>query len=204
MRLFHAPGTCSLGIRILLEEAGAPYDLSVLDLSKGAQRDPAYLAVNPKGKVPALQRDDGSLLTEFPAIALWIARQYPDAGLWPSDREGEVRTLELLENLVGTVHMRGFTLALMPMKFVPGPEAQQALREHGLAVAREGLARTAEALGEQPFLNGTRPGAADAVLFYLLLWAQRLEIPLAGTLTAFRERMMARDTVRRALDMPAA
>jgi len=204
MRLFHAPGSCSLGIRVLLEEIGTPYDLTVVDLATAGQRTPAYLAMNPKGKVPALMRDDGSVLTEFPAIALWLAREFPAAGLWPTDREGEVRTLELLDFLVSSLHMRGFTLALVPGKFVPDPTAQDALRAHGLGVVRDGLAQVAARLGDAPYLNGDRPGVTDAALFYQMLWAARLQLELPAALADFSQRMMTRDAVRRAMDSAAA
>ena len=203
LTLFHAPGTCSLGIRVLLEEIGAPHDLVLVDLASGGQRAPAYLALNPKGKVPALRREDGSVLTEFPAIALWLSRQFPQAGLWPTDLEGEVRTLELLEYLVSTVHMRGFTLALVPMKFAPGDEAQAALRAHGRAVAEQGLAQAASLLRDDGFLNGARPGVTDAALFYLLQWAPRIGLDLPEAVVRFDHRMKVRPAVRRALDMPA-
>lgn len=204
LTLFHAPGSCSVGIRVLFEEIGVSYTLHTLDLRAGAQRDPAYLALNPKGKVPALGREDGSVLTEFPAIALWLARRFPDAGLWPADPEGEVRTLELLDFLVSSVHMRGFTLALVPMKFVPDVAAQRALADHGRKVAADGLAQVAARLGKDPFLHGARPGVADAALVYMLPWAARVGIDLPAPLTDYHARMLARPAVRRALDLPAS
>jgi glutathione S-transferase len=204
MKLFHAPGACSLGIRVLLEEIGAPHEVVGVDLRAGGQRTPDYLAMNPKGKVPALLRDDGSVLTEFPAIALWLARTYPEAALWPTGIEEEARAMELLDYLVSTVHMRGFTLVLVPQKFVPGDEAQAALRAHGRAVATEGLAQVAQRLGEKPFLNGERPGVTDAALFYILRWAAGAGVTVPDALQAFDDRMMARAPVRRALDLPAA
>ena len=93
LTFFHCPGTCSLGIHVLLEEAGAPYQLILVNLMKGEQHAPAYLAQNPKAKVPALLREDGSLLTEWPAIATWLALTY-DKALLPMDAEGLARTLE--------------------------------------------------------------------------------------------------------------
>jgi glutathione S-transferase len=204
LTLFHAPGSCSVGIRVLLEEIGAPYGLVTLDLGSGAQRDPTYLGLNPKGKVPALRRADGSVLTEFPAISLWLARRFPEADCWPADHEGEARTLELIEFLVSTVHMRGFTLALVPMKFVSDEAAQQALRAHGRTVALTGLAQVAARLDEAPFLHGARPGAADAALVYMLPWAGRLGIDLPAPLAEYHRRMLARPAVRRAFDLPAS
>ncbi len=73
MKLYYAPGACSIGIHILLEEIGLPYDLERVNLQQGEQYKPAYTAVNPKSKVPTLVRDDGSVLTEYPAIAYWLA-----------------------------------------------------------------------------------------------------------------------------------
>ena len=73
MKLFYAPGACSLGIHVLLEEIGKPYEASPLKLMEGAQFKPEFTSINSKSKVPTLQKDDGSVITEFPAIAFWIA-----------------------------------------------------------------------------------------------------------------------------------
>ena len=94
MKLMHTPGTCTLGIHVLLEEIGKLYELEAVDLRGGAQYRPPFTALNPKSKVPALVRDDGSLLTEFTAIAYWLARANPEAGLWPDDAEAQARALE--------------------------------------------------------------------------------------------------------------
>ena len=69
MKLYYAPGACSIGIHVLLEEIGRPYELQRLSFPDGEQHQPAFQAVNRKGKVPTLVRDDGTVLTEFPAIA---------------------------------------------------------------------------------------------------------------------------------------
>lgn len=204
LTLFHAPGSCSVGIRVLLEETGAPHVLHTIDLRAGGQNAPAFRALNPKGKVPALRREDGSVLTEFPAIALYLARRFPEAGLWPTDPEGEVRTLELLDFMVSTIHMRGFTLALVPMKFVPDAAAQQALAQHGRQVAADGLAQVAARLGAGPFLNGARPGVTDAALAYMLPWCARIGIEPPAPLAALFARLTQRPAVRRALDLPVS
>jgi glutathione S-transferase len=81
--LFHAPNSRSGGARALLEELGVPYDLHVLNLKKNEQREPKYLAVNPMGKVPAILHD-GALVTEQPAVYLYLADLYPQIGLAPA------------------------------------------------------------------------------------------------------------------------
>lgn len=204
MQLFHAPRSCSLGIRILLEEIGVPHQVATIDLSSGQQRDAAFLAVNPKGKVPALLRDDGTVLTEFQAIALWLAWRFPEAGLVPNSPDAAARVIEAMEFIVGTVHMRGFALALMPGKFVSSPSAQEELRAHGLRVATDGLHHVSTLLGETPWLSGSRPGVADAALFYVTYWAKALNIDLPAALGAFYDQMLKRPSVLRAIDASPA
>jgi len=200
MQLFHAPRSCSLGIRILLEEIGVPHQIAMIGLSSGQQRDTAFLAVNPKGKVPALLLDDGTVLTEFQAIALWLAWRFPDAGLLPDGPDAAARVIETMEFIIGTVHMRGFALALMPGKFVSSPSAQEELRAHGLRVATDGLRHLSTLLGNTPWLSGSRPGVADAALFYVTYWAAALNIDLPAPLRAFYDQMLKRPSVLRAID----
>src|SRR5260370_2566074 len=102
-RLFYAQGACSLGIHVLLEEMGKPYEAELLTLREGAQFKPEFTSVNPKSKVPTLVRDDGSVLTEFPAIAYWLAVSNPQAQLLPADAEGQARALEAMDYVVATL-----------------------------------------------------------------------------------------------------
>ncbi|MGV8936094.1 MAG: glutathione S-transferase family protein [Allorhizobium sp.] len=84
LKLFVSPGSCSLACHIALEEAGAVYVAERLAMAKGAQNQPEYLAINPKARVPALVTDRG-VITETPAILVYIAQSYPQAGLAPLD-----------------------------------------------------------------------------------------------------------------------
>lgn len=198
LRFFFSPGACSVGIRVLLEEARASYASTEINVMRGVQNGEAYRAVNPKGKVPAILRDDGSLLTEYQAIAWWIARSYPAAGLAPYDQEGQIRAMELLDYIVGTVHMRGFSLLIVPHRFARSEGAQTEIREYGRQVAAAGMDQLSAALGEKDWLAG-RFSLADSGLFYLTFWARRHAVPLAPNLKAFHERMKARPSVTRAL-----
>ena len=198
MKFFYAPGTCSIGIHLLLEEIGAPYESIKVDFRAKEQFSEKFRALNPKGKVPTLVRDDGSVLTEFQAIAFWLARAYPKAGLLAEDLEGQTRTMELLDFMVASVHMRGFTFILVPMKFTPTEAAQQELTAHGRSVVADGFDRLASTLGDKDWLMGNF-SIADAALFSLTTWAKAKDVALPATLAAFHERMLARPSVQRAL-----
>ena len=101
MKLYYMPGACSIGIHVLLEEIGKPYDLQKIDGAKQEQYGPDFVKLNPKSKVPTLQKDDGSVLTEFPAIATWLARKNPEKGLLPPDADGEAKALEGKDYVAG-------------------------------------------------------------------------------------------------------
>ena len=199
MKLFYSPGACSIGIQILLRETGQPFELVKTDLHKGAQHTPEFLAVNPKAKVPVLQRDDSSILTEFPAIAFYLARTNPDKNLLPAGLEGEIRTLELLDYMVATIHMRGFTRLLRPGLFSTTPGDEDKIRQLGREIALQGFANLQPALGGKPYLFGDF-SIADAALFYLEFWARnRAQIPLPQNLDAHLDRMLARPSVQASL-----
>lgn len=202
MKFYHSPGTCSLGIHILLEELSVPYESVAIDVRKGQQFSPEFQTVNPKGKVPALIRDDGSLLTEFQAIAFWLARAHPETGLIPGDVDGQARVLELLDYIVGSVHMRGFTLFMVPQKFVQSDVARAELAEHGRNVAAQALAFLSESLGKKDYLFSNFT-IADAALFYVTEWARVFHVEMLANLHSFNQRMRARPAVMRALSRQA-
>jgi len=123
MKLYYAPGACSIGIHVLLEEIGKPYQTEQVNLRDGAQFKPPFTGVNAKAKVPTLERDDGSILTEFPVIARWLARQNPQANLIPKDEEADTRAMEYI---VGTIHsqdLRGFFAPIGSLR--PNPITRQ-------------------------------------------------------------------------------
>lgn len=104
LTLYYAPGACSLSPHIALEEAGADFQAVRVDFARGEQRSPAYLAINDKGRVPALADGDW-VLTENPAILRHIADSHPQAGLWPEDAREGARCAEWLAWLAAAVHV---------------------------------------------------------------------------------------------------
>jgi len=196
--LFHSPGSCSNGILVLLNEIGAPFDVQIVNVREGMQNTPEYRAMNPKGKVPALKRDDGSVLTEFGTIAWWLGRENPEAGLWPEDEETQTRIMEALDYMVATIHMRGFTFVKAAPKFASDPGMQDVLRAHGREQVEKGLAQLSDMLGDKDYLFGDF-SIADGALCYLLDWAVMDKFELPENLAACHARLHARPGVKRAL-----
>jgi glutathione S-transferase len=105
MMFFYAPGTCALAARIVLEDIGEPYELVRVDFSRQEQTSPDYLAINPKGRVPALVTDHG-VLTETPALLAYLAQVFPEAGLAPLDDPFAFAELQAFNSyLASTVHV---------------------------------------------------------------------------------------------------
>jgi glutathione S-transferase len=199
MKLFYAPGVCSIGIHVLLEEIGKPYDLELVNLREGAQYQPPYKSVNPKSKVPTLQRDDGSILTEFPVIAYWLARQNPQAKLVPQDLETETRAAEAMEYAVGTMHGQGFARIFRPGNFGPA-DAEEQVKTRGRELVETGFGILDKALAGKSYLGGNELSVADAAVFYCEFWAAgRLGMKLPPNVAAHYERMKGRPAVQRAM-----
>jgi glutathione S-transferase len=197
MKLYYAPGACSIGIHVLLEEIGKPYQLEPVNLREGAQFKPPFAAVSPKSKVPALERDDGSVLTEFPVIARWLGRQ---ANLLPKDDEADIRAMEAMEYAVGTMHGQGFGRLFRSERFAPSAADHDAVKATGREVVEKGFAVLDQALAGKNYIGGNDFSAADTALFYVEFWgAKRLGLKLPANCAAHFDRMMARPAVQRTL-----
>jgi glutathione S-transferase len=200
MKLYHSPGACSIGIHVLLEEIGKPYQLEPVNLREGAQYKPPYTNINPKSKVPTLERDDGSILTEFPAIAYWLARQTPQANLVPKDDETMIRAAEAMEYVVGTMHGQGFARIFRAERFAPSASDQESVKAAGRDIVEKGFALVDKALADKNYLGGNELSIADAALFYVEFWAaKRLGMKLPSNCAAHFDRMMARPAVQRVM-----
>ena len=197
MKLLYAPGACSLGIHVLLEEIGKPYESERINLQGGAQYQAPFTSVNPKSKVPTLVRDDGSVLTEFPAIAFWLARTNPQAKLLPDDADAQARVLEAMDYVVATMQMQGFTRIFRPANFSPNPADEEAVKARGREIFEKGLSIMDKALAGKEYVVGPF-SIADAALFYVEYWgATRLKMNLPPNCAAHYKRMLARPAVQR-------
>jgi glutathione S-transferase len=197
--LYYSPGACSIGIHVLMEEIGKPYTLHKVSLKDGEQYKPDFLAINPKAKVPTLVRDDGSVLTEFPAIATWLALTNRDKQLLPDDPETMARTLEALDYVVSTVHMQGFSRIFRPGNFAPNEADHDAVKAKGREIFEKGLSVMNKALEGRDYVVGSF-SIADAALFYVEFWgAERLGMTLPANCAAHYARLKERPAVQKAL-----
>ncbi len=198
MKLYYAPGACSIGIHVVLEEIGKPYDAEVVNLREGAQHKPDFTAVNPKSKVPTLKRDDGSVQTEYPAIAYWLARTNPYSNLLPDNLDLQARALELIDYCVATIHMQGFSRLFRASNFTPNVADEDAVKARGKELVEKGFANLDKALEGKDYAVGAY-SIADSALFYVEFWAGRVGITLPPNCAAHLERMKARPAVQRVL-----
>ena len=193
----HAPNSRSGSARMLLEELGAPYDMHVLNLKHEDQRKPAYLAVNPMGKVPAIEYE-GVLVTEQPAVFIYLADLFPDAGLAPG----------LRDPLRGP-YLRW--LAFYGSCFEPAvvdramkhPPAPLAMCPYGTFDTVIDLVETQLATG--PWLLGDTFTAADVLWSSALQWTMGFGVvPRREAFEAYVARAMARPAMARAAADDAA
>jgi glutathione S-transferase len=189
MKLYLAPGACSLADHIALHEAGLDFERVKVDLkTKRTEDGRDYTEINPKGYVPALEFDDGEVLTENVAILSVVADKAPK--LTPEGRFGHVRLLEMLAFISAEIHK-----AFKPFFKAGATEAEK-------TAAAEILARRFGYLAERmqgDYLFGADLTVADCYLFTMCLWAQKNRLPLPAPLPAFVTRMKARPAVKLAL-----
>jgi glutathione S-transferase len=171
--LFYSPQTRATGTRVLLEELGAPYDLQILNMKAGEQRKPAYLGVNPLGKVPAIRHGD-ALVTEQVAIYIYLADLFPQAGLTPA-----------LDDPPAVIDKF--------MKHAPAPVTQSPYADY------ETMLGALEAqLATGPYLLGERMTAADILWGVAFNWTMMFGlVPKKDVFVRYAERIASRPSFQR-------
>ena len=206
LTLYYSNGACSLAAHIAMEETGVAYTPTRVDTPGGEQYRPAFLAVNPKSRVPALRVGDW-VLTECPAILAYVAQAYPAAGLWPATLPDQARALEWMGWIASTVHI-AYAHIRRAERYATGDDALANVQAQGRVAARAAW----EAV-EQRFSSRPEPGAwavgdaysvVDSYLLVFWLWGRGavLGYDMARDFphwTDHARRMGARPAVRRAL-----
>jgi|HubBroStandDraft_5_1064220.scaffolds.fasta_scaffold326655_1 glutathione S-transferase len=193
MKLYFSPGMCSLHPHITIRETGVPIELVRVDTRSHRTQDGSdYYAVNPKGYVPALQLDDGTILTEGAVIDQYIADLKPESGMIPAAGTlARYRVQEWLNFIASEIH-KGYS---------PLFGSDEAIKEPVRAKLGKRFDLIARTLESQPYLMGETFTVADAYLFNMLTWAPHTGIDLAKwpALQAFFARVQQRPSVQAAL-----
>jgi len=199
--LYYSPGSCSLAPHIVLNEIGQPFELRKFATADRANYSPEYLAVNPKGRIPALQID-GFILTEVPAILAYLGRRFSDAGLYPADAaEAEARCLELLAWSSNTVHV-AYAQLFRPERYVPNEQSYPPVKESGRLNFERCLIEIEKRLQRQEHAVGARFTAVDPIWLVFFRWGMRSGFDMRSRFpayTAYAERLCNRPSVQRAL-----
>lgn len=201
LTLYYAPHTCSLATHLALSQAGAEYDLVRIAFSKDEQRAPAYTKINPKARVPALVTERG-VLTETPAMLLFVAQTYPEAKLAPLGdmfRLAEVNAFN--SYLCSTVHvahahrMRGF-------RWADEPQAWDAMRRKVPQSVGESFSLIEREFLKGPWVMGEEFSMADFYLLTLSRWleADGVDLSRLPRVLDHRMRMLALPIVASVID----
>ena len=195
MKLYYAPGACSLSPHIVAQELGITLQLEKVDnKAKRTETGRDFWQVNPKGYVPVLELDNGAVLTEGPAIVQYLGDQKPDAKLVPANGTFErVRLQEMLGYINSEIHK-----SYSPLFKDDTPEQTRTERKAYLQRRYEFVEKI---LARQTWLLGEQFSAADAYLFTVTRWADGVKLDLSAfpALRAFQQRVAARPAVQAAL-----
>ncbi len=195
MKLYYAPGVCSLASHIALHEAGLPFEIDRLNVaSKTTASGEDFMQINPKGYVPTLRLNDGTILTEGGAILQYIADQKPDSGLAPKAGTMERYQLQEWLTFIGTEIHKSFS----PMFNKAAPEEVKNYARNMLA---RRLPYVEAQLAGKPYLMGANFTVADAYLFVVANWSNHVGFDLTAfaNIRAYLARIAARPAVQAAM-----
>ena len=194
MKLYYSPGACSLSPHIVSNELGLTLELVKADMkTKKTEHGEDYLSISPKGYVPALKLDDGTLLTEGPVLVQYLAESVNNNELLPAAKTPErYRAMEILNFITSELH-KSFS-----------PLFSDAANDDVKAFARDKAKQRiqfldTEILGDKPYLLGNNFSVCDAYCFTVLNWGNYVDIELSDNLKAYQKRIASRPSVQKAL-----
>jgi glutathione S-transferase len=196
----YSPGTCALASHIALAEAGADYRAVRIDFQSGAQRQPDYLAINPKGRVPALVTEHGTL-TETPAILAYIAQMFPSARLAPIDDPlAFARVQEFNAYLCSTVHV-AHAHRTRGTRWADDPAAIESMKSKVAQNVGDSFRLIESRMLKGPWVMGEAYTICDPYLFTIATWLEADGVDPASLprVAEHSRRMLERPAVRRAM-----
>lgn len=195
---YYAPRTCALAAHLALEHAGASYAAIALNFAAQAQRSPEFLAINPKGRVPALVTERG-ILTEIPALLLYVAQRFPEAGLAPLDDIFALAQMQAFNSyLCSTVHV-AHAHRVRGARWADDPAAIEAMKAKVPQNMTECMLLVEQSMLQGPWVLGDRYSVADMYLYTISGWleADGVETRLLPGIMDHRTRMRSDALVQR-------
>ena len=199
IKLYYAPGACSLASHIAIEEVGVPYETQKLNLAEGDQRKPDYLRINPRGRVPTLVVD-GKVLTENIGILTYFGGGYPQANLWPEKTWDQAKLVSTLGWFSNTVHP-AYGHVVRAERYVDDEAAKEAIKVKGKASFQGYLEEIDRLLAGQKWCMGGQYTVADPYLLVFYRWANRQKMPVRELkhYSAVVDRILARPAVQKVM-----
>lgn len=171
MKFYYAPKTCALAVHIALEHIAAPYEAIAVDFTSQAQRSDAYLALNPKGRVPALETEEG-VLTETPALLLYLCQCFPDAGLAPLENYFALAKMQAFNSyLCATVHV-AHAHRVRGVRWADSLAAIEDMKKKVPQTMGECMALIENKMLEGPWVMGEHYTVADMYLYTISGWLE--------------------------------
>ena len=200
MKLYYAPGACSLASHIALEEVGIPYETQPLNLAEGDQRKPEYLKLNPRGRVPTLVVD-GNVLTENVGILTYLGGGHPKAGLWPKKTWEQAKLVSSMAWLSNTVHTT-FGHVIRAARYADDAAAQEAIKAKARQMYGDYLKEIDALLAGKKWSIAGQYTVIDGYLLVFYRWGNRNQFPVKQlrNYTALMERVMARPAVKKVMN----
>ena len=198
LKFYYAPKTCALAVHLALEHIGAPYEAIALDFSQHAQRSPEYLRINPKGRVPALVTEEG-ILSETPALLLYLCQRFPQAGLAPLDSLFATAQMQAFNNyLCATVHV-AHAHRVRGTRWADDPIALDDMKKKVPQSMGDAMALIEDGMLKGPWVMGEQYTVADMYLFTIANWLEgdSVDISRLPRVIEHRERMKQNPVVKR-------
>lgn len=198
MKFYMTPGSCSTGIHILLEELELIFQVYLVNLLAEDHYKPEFLALNPKASIPVLVTEKGLVISDFQAIAWWLAQSFPKAKLWPESIEAQVKVLEVMNYAINTLHMQGFARIFTTDKFTSDNKEFDKVKQQGKEIIQQGFNVIENLLDKTGYIID-HFSIADVALFYVEFWADKTHFSLPPSCAKHYQLMLQRPAVKQVL-----
>lgn len=190
LKFYYAPKTCALAVHLALEHIGAPYEAIQLDFSQQSQRSPEYLSINPKGRVPAIVTDEG-ILTETPALLLYLCQRHPEAELAPLNDNFATAQMQAFNSyLCSTVHV-AHAHRVRGIRWADDESAIESMKKKVPQSMGDAMILIENGMLKGPWVMGEQYTVADMYLYTISNWLEGdgVDISKLPRVIAHREKM---------------